>query len=149
MINRAALEWQWIAEHATLLAASAPSSDIHTERERRAYLEGARVAARTFQHELNSKLTITTAQLQLLLRRTDLADPLRDRVQSALDATRQATGVLQYVLTRTLDDPPALTQWTNQGSTIRIPRIDESLRREGAAEAIGCNQFVRMSPTAT
>ena len=121
MINCAALEWQVMAEHATLLAAPGRLSGVHTDGERRAYLDGVQVAARTFQHELNTKMTVTSAQLQLLLRRTDLADPVRDRVQRALDAAQQAIGVLQHVLTRTLDDPPALAQWTNHGSTMRIP----------------------------
>lgn len=70
-----------------LLAGLAAATSVGVER---ALLEGALLAARTAEHELNNQLTAAAGFTQLLVESDDLPDELRPFAQDALDGALEA-----------------------------------------------------------
>ena len=81
---------------------------------RQAHLEGILLAARTFEHELNTKLTSTVGYCQLMLRDRALPDHLRERAELALAGALEASEIIRRLLV--LSDPTVI-DWGATGET--------------------------------
>ena len=105
-------------EHASLLLVLAQLLTSHLERERHAHLEGVLLAARTFEHELNSKLTATIGYAGLLAKDSLLPEPAHSRATLCLESAQELARIVQDVLHVTRVD---VTDWGVHGTTIPVP----------------------------
>ena len=102
-------------EHASLLVVLAQLLTSHLARERQAHLEGVLLAARTFEHELNSALTSSLGYTQLLARDPELPRHLRVRAERAVEGSREAAAIIQRLLR--LTEAFTVTDWGPTGRT--------------------------------
>jgi PAS domain S-box-containing protein len=64
----------------------------------KAHLEGVLLTARTFEHELNTKLTASIGYAQLLARDPRLPELLRVRAERAVEGSREAAAIIKRLL---------------------------------------------------
>ena len=76
------------------------------------------LAARTFEHELNSKLTSTIGYAGLLAKDSLLAEPAHTRATLCLESAQEVARIVQDVLRVTRVD---VTDWGVHGTTIPVP----------------------------
>ena len=95
-----------------------PRADLDSLRRARA--EGVSLAARTLQHELNSRLTTAIGHLELLLRNAELPQHARHHAVQAALSTRAIARVIAELLV--LDDRGELVvrDWGGHGTTIDV-----------------------------
>lgn len=90
---------------------------------RQAHMEGILLAARTFEHELNTKLTSTVGYTQLVLRDSALPPHLVERVERALAGALEAVEIIRRMLDLT---DVTVIDWANSGhTTIDVSPIPE------------------------
>lgn len=71
---------------------------LERERSMKAHLEGVLLTARTFEHELNTKLTASIGYAQLLARDPRLPEQLRVRAERAAEGSREAAAIIKRLL---------------------------------------------------
>ena len=71
---------------------------LERERSMKAHLEGVLLTARTFEHELNTKLTASIGYAQLLARDPRLPEQLRVRADRAVEGSREAAAIIKRLL---------------------------------------------------
>ena len=87
---------------------------LERERAMKAHLEGVLLTARTFEHELNTKLTASIGYAQLLARDPRLPEPLRVRADRAAEGSREAAGIIKRLLQLTEVN---VIDWADTGHT--------------------------------
>ena len=101
---------------------------------RLAHLEGVLLAARTFEHELNTKLTSTSGYAELLLRDPELPPRLRERAARCLEGAQEASRIIRHLIEITdgraaqegaEDQPLRVTNWDQHGTTIDVSRRND------------------------
>ena len=97
---------------------------------RQAHMEGVLLAARTFEHELNTKLSSTVGYVQLVLRDAALPEHLRERAGRALAGAQEAAAIIRRMLKLT---DVSVIDWGETGHTTIDVRPEVSLVAEPAA----------------
>ncbi|HET7771859.1 MAG TPA: PAS domain S-box protein [Chloroflexota bacterium] len=87
---------------------------LERERAMKAHLEGVLLTARTFEHELNTKLTASIGYAQLLARDPRLPEPLRVRADRAAEGSREAADIIKRLLQLTEVN---VIDWADSGHT--------------------------------
>jgi signal transduction histidine kinase len=87
---------------------------LERERAMKAHLEGVLLTARTFEHELNTKLTASIGYAQLLARDPRLAEPLRIRAERAAEGSREVAAIIKRLLQLTEVN---VIDWADTGHT--------------------------------
>ena len=82
--------------------------------------EGVRLAARTFQHELNSRLTTAIGHIDLLLRDANLSAGARAHAQRAATSTRAIARVVAELLAVDENGDLVVRDWDEHGTTIDV-----------------------------
>ena len=82
--------------------------------------EGVRLAARTFQHELNSRLTTAIGHIDLLLRDGELSVHTRAHAQRAAISTRAIARVIAELLSVDEHGDLVVRDWGDHGTTIDV-----------------------------
>ena len=71
---------------------------VERERALKAHLEGVLLTARTFEHELNTKLTAAVGYAELLARDPRLPEPLRIRARRSAAGASEAAAIIKRLL---------------------------------------------------
>ena len=87
---------------------------LERERAMKAHLEGVLLTARTFEHELNTKLTASVGYAQLLARDPRLPEQLRVRAERAVEGSREAAAIIKRLLQLTEVN---VIDWADSGHT--------------------------------
>ena len=98
---------------------------------RQAHMEGVLLAARTFEHELNTKLSSTVGYVQLVLRDDALPEHLRERAGRALAGAQEAAAIIRRMLKLT---DVSVIDWGETGhTTIDVrPKVSPVAEPSGA-----------------
>jgi len=97
---------------------------------RQAHMEGVLLAARTFEHELNTKLSSTVGYVQLVLRDASLPEHLRERAGRALAGAQEAAAIIRRMIKLT---DVSVIDWGETGHTTIDVRPEVSPGGEPAA----------------
>ena len=82
-----------------------------------ARLEGVLLTARTFEHELNTKLTTTIGYAEMLARDPALPPHLQRRAAQCLEGAQEASRIIRHLLHLTKIE---VTDWGKYGTTISL-----------------------------
>jgi signal transduction histidine kinase len=94
----------------------------------KARIDGVLLATRTFEHELNTKLSSTIGYTQLILKDPALPEHLRKRAVRALEGAREAAAIIRRLIEIT---DMRVIDWADTGHTT----IDVSPPRRQASQA--------------
>ena len=106
------------ATSAAMTTLSSPRPDPDSLRRARA--EGVSLAARTLQHELNSRLTTAIGHIDLLLRDPALPLHVRHRAAQAAHSTRAIARVIAELLVIDERGELIVRDWSGHGTTIDV-----------------------------
>lgn len=136
---------QFTAEDAQILELLASLGAAALVGLERARLDGVLLAARTAQHELNNRLTLTTGFAELLSRDGELPERLRTAAMHAWQGAKDAAQILQQLQRVThleeTDWGPELHRTIDlQGSTTELPRPTREQLRLAAERELAAKQ---------